>query len=90
MPTDDAYFSGHLGLAYVLLLGPFFPELVMSIDLLSFEHISVLLFCFEPLFRLRTADNPCLNTCSFYLFDFLKNKTNHLMSSNSHPTSAEN
>ena len=29
------------------MLRPFFPELVMSTDLLSFEHPSVLLFCFE-------------------------------------------
>ena len=35
----------HLGLAFVLMLGPFFPELVISTDLLSFEHPSVLLFC---------------------------------------------
>ena len=27
----------HLGLAFVLMLRPFFPELVMSTDLLSFE-----------------------------------------------------
>ena len=50
-PTEDAYSSGHLvlshlGLAFVLMLRPFFPELVMSTDLLSFEHPSVLLFCF--------------------------------------------
>ena len=49
--TEDAYSSGrlglsHLGLAFVLMLTPFFPELVMSTDLLSFEHPSVLLFCF--------------------------------------------
>ena len=48
-PTEDAYFSGHLvlshlGLAFVLMLRPFFPELVMSTDLLSFEYPSVLLF----------------------------------------------
>ena len=48
--TGDAYSSGHLvlshlGLAFVLMLRPFFPELVMSTDLLSFEHPSVLLFC---------------------------------------------
>ena len=48
--TEDAYSSGHLvlshlGLAFVLMLRPFFPELVMSTDLLSFEHPSVLLFC---------------------------------------------
>ena len=47
---EDAYSSGHLvlshfGLAFVLMLTPFFPELVMSTDLLSFEHPSVLLFC---------------------------------------------
>ena len=47
---QDAYFSGHLvlshlGLAFVLMLRPFFPELVMSTDLMSFEHPSVLLFC---------------------------------------------
>ena len=35
-----------LGLAFVLMLRPFFPELVISTDLLSFEHPSVLLFCF--------------------------------------------
>ena len=32
--------------AFVLMLRPFFPELVMSTDLLSFEHPAVLLFCF--------------------------------------------
>ena len=37
----------HLGLAFVLMLRPFFPELVMSTDLLSFEHPSVLLFSFK-------------------------------------------
>ena len=36
----------HLGLAFVLMLRPFFPELVMSTDLLSFGHPSVLLFYF--------------------------------------------
>ena len=35
----------HLGLAFVLMLRPFFPELVMSADFLSSEHPSVLLFC---------------------------------------------
>ena len=35
--------------AFVLMLRPFFPELVMSTDLLSFEHPSVLLFCFRLL-----------------------------------------
>ena len=51
-PTEDAYSSGHLilshlGLAFVLMLRPFFSKLVMSTDLLGFEHPSVLLFCFE-------------------------------------------
>ena len=32
--------------AFVLMLRPFFPELVMSTELSSFEHPSVLLFCF--------------------------------------------
>ena len=46
----NVYSSGrlvlsHLGLAFVLMLRPFFPGLVMSTDLLSFEHPSVLLFC---------------------------------------------
>ena len=46
----DAYSSGHLvlsflSLAFVLILKPFFPELVMSTELLSYEHPSVLLFC---------------------------------------------
>ena len=50
LPTEDAYSSGHLvlshlGLAFVLMLRPFFPELVMSTDLLSLERPSVLLFC---------------------------------------------
>ena len=59
--TEDAYSSGHLvlshlGLAFVLMLRPFFPELVMSTDLLSFEHPSVLLFCFTLtiIFKLLT------------------------------------
>ena len=32
------------------MLRPFFPELVMSTDLLSFDHPSVLLFCFIHFF----------------------------------------
>ena len=40
-----------LGLAFVLMLRPFFSELVMSTDLLSFEHPSVLLFCLSKLSR---------------------------------------
>ena len=47
MSTETEYLVlSHLGLAFVLMLRPFFPELVMSTDLLSFEHPSVLLFCF--------------------------------------------
>ena len=38
--------QSHLGLAFVVMLRPFFPELVMSTDLLSFEYPSILLFCF--------------------------------------------
>ena len=41
----------HLGLAFVIMLRPFFPELVMSTDLLSFEHPSVLLFSFDILLK---------------------------------------
>ena len=36
----------HLGLTFVLMLGLFFPEIVMSMDLSSFESHWVLLFCF--------------------------------------------
>ena len=48
--SEDAYSSGylvlsHLGFVFVLMLRPFCPELVISTDLLSFEHPSVLLFC---------------------------------------------
>ena len=39
------------GLAFVLMWRPFFPELVMSTDLLSFEHPSILLFCFKNINR---------------------------------------
>ena len=50
MPTEDAYSSGHLvlshlGLTSILMLRPFIPEIVISMDLLSFKHPSVLLFC---------------------------------------------
>ena len=43
----QAMVLSHLGLAFVLMLRPFFPELVMSTDLLSLEHPSVLLFCLK-------------------------------------------
>ena len=47
------------------MLRPFFPELVMSTDLLSFEHPSVLLFCLSeklPLMcpRLWPMENICI------------------------------
>ena len=55
--------SGHLvlsylGLAFVLMLRPLFPELVISTDLLSFEHPSVLLFypyctCFIVIYNIN-------------------------------------
>ena len=54
----------HLGLAFALMLRPFFPELVISTDLLSFEHPSVLLFCFlrfifpPPFFRSSIRNPP--------------------------------
>ena len=41
-------------LAFVLMLRPFFPELVMSTGLLSFEHPSVFLFCLSTIFFLHT------------------------------------
>ena len=62
----QGYSSGHLvlshlGLAFVLMLRPFFPELVMSTDLLSFEHPSVLLFCsLLGIMRLRGDDTLCV------------------------------
>ena len=46
------------------MLKPFFPELVMSTDLLSLEHPSVLLFCLKIISRsmhLFQRMNPMLN-----------------------------
>ena len=37
----------YLGLVFVLMLRPFIPEIVMSTDLMSFEHPSVLQFRFN-------------------------------------------
>ena len=37
------------GTCIVLMLRPFFPQLIMSTDLLILEHPSVLLFCSSPL-----------------------------------------
>ena len=42
------------GTIFVLILRPFFPELVMSTDLLSFERPSVLLFCFVMQYVIST------------------------------------
>ena len=53
----------HLGLAFVLMLRPFFPELVMSTDLLSFEHPSVLLFCFWPFYSINDDINCSIHIC---------------------------
>ena len=51
----------------------FFPELVMSTDLLSFEHPSVLLFCFFKLSHLTRM--PSCDICNvwllFCLFDYI-------------------
>ena len=41
----------HLGLAFVLMLRPFFLERVMSTDLLSFEHPSVLQFASKYIYK---------------------------------------
>ena len=41
------------------MLRSFFPELVMSTDLLSFEHPSVLLFCFSKAFTFLMDNNIC-------------------------------
>ena len=51
-PTEDAYSSGHLvlshkGLAFVLMLRPFSPELVMSTDQVS-GGVSVLCWLAAP------------------------------------------
>ena len=57
----------HLGLVFVLILRPFFPELAVSTDLLSFEHPSVLLFCLP-------ADKASYNytfVCKRYYVDVL-------------------
>ena len=48
LAPPDTWSCLTLGLAFVLMLGPFFPELFMSTDLLSFDYPSVLriLFCY--------------------------------------------
>ena len=64
--TEDAYSSVHLvlchlGLAFVLMLSPFFPELVMSTDPLSFEHPSVLLHVFSFVWSLNKTSSCFVN-----------------------------
>ena len=63
----------HLGLAFVLMLRPFFPEIVMSTDLLSFEHPSVLLFC--SLLDFDDAKTNAMNTDSLRVPPKLVNST---------------
>ena len=53
----------------VLMLRPFFPELVVSTDLLSFDHLSVLLFCFKLIFYICETYLPYPVTTSFHLVD---------------------
>ena len=52
-----------LGVAFILLLRSFFPELVMFPDL-NFEHPSVLLFCFikhcPEIYSLDAFQTPCI------------------------------
>ena len=58
----------HLRLAFVLMLRPFFPELDCHVHgLLSFEHPSVLLFCFALSWIRHSAymaETPEHNVCS--------------------------
>ena len=49
-------------------LRPFFPELVMSTDLLSFEHPSALLFCFPWL----SGDVPRLQSHGIYISQLVR------------------
>ena len=56
-----------LGLAFVLMLRLFFPEVVLSTDLLSFEHPLVLLFCLQ-----RTMVCNIIFTKCIYLYDRLE------------------
>ena len=79
--TEDAYSSehlvlSHLGLAFVLMLRPFFPELVMSTDFLSFEHPSVLLFCLLNGNGNGANNNTKLHTCLTNRLPFIKRKKN--------------
>ena len=51
----------HLGFAFALMLRPFISELVMSMDLLSFEYPSVLLFCLlQSAFSLSNITKWCI------------------------------
>ena len=80
--TEDTYSSGflvlsHLGLAFVLVLTPFIPELVMSTDLLSFNFPTLLLFSFDTnIFEIVLQ----IVTLFFVVngtIEFVKSKDNH-------------
>ena len=73
------------------MLRPFFPELVISTDLLSFEHPSVLLFCFvckrhyvdiliEELGLHSLPGNPTYNLTDFPASEVLDNHKSVLTS----------
>ena len=64
----------HIGLAFVLMLRPFImfiPELVMSMDFLSFEHPSV--FYFDLLHVYQGYDS--ITQRGSLLYDLLQNKS---------------
>ena len=89
LPTEDAYSSGghlvlsHLGLAFVVMLRPFFPELVMSTDLLSFEHPLVPLFC---LFIYQYEKRLLLRYIHHFKSDIINN-TDHMHFTGTEPSS---
>ena len=75
-----------LGLAFVLMLRPFFPELVMSTNLLNFEHPSVLLFCLVTSHRIylwvfSQLKRSTLNHIIFIIktLDQMKRNLNHYL-----------
>ena len=60
------------------MLRPFFPELVMSTDLLSFEHPSVLLFSlYQQRVRIPIGTNCALIIVNLFVYcydmDFMSN-----------------
>ena len=56
--------------SFILMLRPFFPEPVMSADLLSFEHPLVLLFCFVWLRITDEGSVPDMRIWSILLIKF--------------------